>query len=265
MLFDLKGKRKRFIQVTYLALAVLFAVGLVGFGVGGGTNGGFIDAITGNGGGGGSQSSSVALKRYERAVQLHPKSETAWLDLIRAEYGVATSGGDYNRATGQFSQGAASQFERSAQAWQRYLALKPKKPDVGAANIMVLIYSNLFSFGSGSPLDQAKRAAEAQQIVAKRQPGANAYFRLAAILYAIGKIDGADRAGKRALALTPKDQRNTVKAQLDDSKKQGLKLKRQVKSAQEQAAKAARDARKKGVDPFGAAPGQSSGQATPGQ
>ena len=40
MLFDLKGKRKRFVQVTYVVLAVLFAVGLIGFGIGGGVSGG---------------------------------------------------------------------------------------------------------------------------------------------------------------------------------------------------------------------------------
>ena len=35
MLFDLKGKRKRLVQVVYLGLAILFGGGLVLFGVGG--------------------------------------------------------------------------------------------------------------------------------------------------------------------------------------------------------------------------------------
>jgi tetratricopeptide (TPR) repeat protein len=258
MLFDLKGKRKRLVQVTYVGLAFLFAIGLVGFGVGGGTNGGFLDAITGNGGGGGSSSSSDVLKRYERAVQVHPKSESAWLDLLRAEYAAATAGNDYDRNTGQFSEGAAPSLSRAAQAWEKYLALKPKRPDIGAANIIVQVYATLLRLGKGSPFDELKRAGEAQEIVAKRQPSAIAFYQLANISYVSGNFDKADRAGKKALALTPKDQRNTVKSQLDEARKQGLKLKKEAKSAREQATKAARDARKKGQDPFGASPVQPS-------
>src|SRR3954465_1265706 len=49
MLFDLKGKRRRFVQATYLSLAVLMGGGLVLFGIGGGTNGGLLDTIRGKG------------------------------------------------------------------------------------------------------------------------------------------------------------------------------------------------------------------------
>ena len=50
MLFDLKGKRKRLIQVAYVILAILFGGGLVLFGVGGNVRGGLLDAFSGSGG-----------------------------------------------------------------------------------------------------------------------------------------------------------------------------------------------------------------------
>ena len=39
MLFDIRGKRKRLIQVTYVTLAVLFGASLVLFGTGSGVSG----------------------------------------------------------------------------------------------------------------------------------------------------------------------------------------------------------------------------------
>jgi hypothetical protein len=51
MLFDVKGKRKRMIQVVYVILAILFGGSLVLFGTGSGVQGGLLDAFTGGGGG----------------------------------------------------------------------------------------------------------------------------------------------------------------------------------------------------------------------
>ena len=129
---------------------------------------------------------------------------------------------------------------------------------MGAANIIVQVYATLLRFGKGDPYAQLNRAGQAQEIVAKRQPSPIAFYQLATISYVKGSFGKGDRAGSKALALTPKDQRNTVKSQLDDARKQGLKVKKQAKTAREQATKAARDARKKGQDPFGASPTQPS-------
>ena len=46
MLFDLRGKRKRLVQVVYALLAAIFLVGFVGFGIGvGDAPGGILDAL----------------------------------------------------------------------------------------------------------------------------------------------------------------------------------------------------------------------------
>jgi tetratricopeptide (TPR) repeat protein len=260
MLFDLKGRRKNVIKVTYLILAILFGGGLVLFGVGSNqVQGGLVDALTGNGGGGsdtGAFEDQVATA--QRATRARPKDERAWLALSRAQYNLAASGDDYDRTTGQFEEGAAPDLEKAAQAWERYVRLDPKKPDSGTATLMVQAYSVLIRFGpETSALDRFEQAARTQRIVAETRPSPIAYYQLAAIYYAIGKIAPGDRASDEALELTPKDQRNTVRAQLEDARKQGVQTKKQLKKAEAQAAEAAKEARKQGKDPFGTQPGQS--------
>lgn len=264
MLFDVKGRRKRFIQVTYVILAVLFAVGLVGFGIGGSTQGGFLDALTGGGGGGGGDNIyAKQATQTERAIRANPKNERAWLALAQAKINVARTGKNYDTNTGQFKEGATGNLKDAARAWERYLKLKPKKPNGVTASLMVQVYGTLLRYQvTSSPLDTFNQAARAQEIFAKAQPSPIAYFNLAAILYQVGKIDKGDKAGDKAISRTPKDQRNTVSAQLADARKEGIKLKRQTKKAEKQAAEAAKKASKSGKDPFGAPPG---GQPAAGQ
>ena len=258
MLFDLKGRRKRAIQVSYLVLAVLFGAGLVLFGVGSGVNGGLVDAITGGSNSSGSSAFKDEKNRAERLTRVNPKNKKAWLDLARANYNTAISGSDYDRNTGQFKSGATSDLQQAVSAWERYLGLHPRKPDAGTASLMVLSYANLIRFGvGGSALDLFTNAATTQRVVAKQRPSPVAFFQLAAIYYAIGKIPQGDKAAAKSKALTPKDQRNAVDTQLKTARKQGVQAKKQLKKSEQQAAKAAKQARKTGQDPFGAAPGQS--------
>ena len=91
MLFDLKGKRKRVVQVTYLGLAVLFGGSLVLFGTGSSVSGGLIDAITGNNSNATTSVFQDQVDRTKKAVRADPKSEQAWLDLTRAEFNLAAS------------------------------------------------------------------------------------------------------------------------------------------------------------------------------
>jgi hypothetical protein len=262
MLFDLKGKRKRFIQVVYVALAFLFAVGLVGFGIGGATSGGLFDAI-GGGGGGGSSAADDVVKRYERQVRLRPKDKRAWLNLARAKYSATAAGGDYDRNTGQFTEGAADELAGATRAWERYLALKPKRPDPGVATIMVQAYAAQLQFAPTSVISLLRKAARAQEIVNEVRPSPNGFFVAARIYYFLGDLKSGDAASKKALAGTPKDQRNTIRAELEEVKKQGLKAKRAARKQERVAEKQARDAIKKGQDPFGAQPGQSQAGQSP--
>jgi tetratricopeptide (TPR) repeat protein len=259
MLFDLKGRRKNVVKVTYLFLAILFGGGLVLFGVGSNqVQGGLLDAITGNDGGSNTSAFEEDVSRAERVVRVRPKDDRGWLALARAEYNLAVSGENFDSTTSQFKEGAVDDLAKAATAWERYLRLDPKRPDAGTGQLMVQAYSALIQLEPGSSaLDRFEQAAKTQRIVANARPSPIAYFQLAAIYYAIGKIAPGDRASNQAIKLTPKDQRNTVRAQLDDARKQGVKTKKQLKKAEAQAAEAAKQSRKEGKDPFGAQPGQS--------
>ena len=127
MLFDLKGKRRRAVQGTYLALAVLMGGGLVLFGIGGNTNGGLSDLFSG--GGGSNKGDKVVLKRIdtaEKQLAVNPSNQAALGAVIRGHYQLATANSDPN--TGQFSKDARDDLVKAADAWQKYLATNPKKP-----------------------------------------------------------------------------------------------------------------------------------------
>src|SRR5512132_305976 len=89
MLFDLRGKRRRAVQVTYLGLALLMGGGLVFFGIGGSVSGGLLDAFKGGGGGGGND---AIQKRIDREKKLAARgSEPALKEIVRDYYQLATS------------------------------------------------------------------------------------------------------------------------------------------------------------------------------
>jgi hypothetical protein len=257
MLFDLKGKRKRFVQATYVALAFLFAVGLVGFGIGGATNGGILN-VFGNGGGGSSGSSFFEKEaaKAAAAVRLHPRDKRAQLKLAEAKLNVARSGDDFDQTTGAFKPGAADELKAAAGAWEGYLALKPRKPSARVAQLMFTAYASLLQFTPSSVLATARKAAQAEEIVNAARPSPNGSFILARIYYFIGEFTKGDAAARKALRGTPPDQRNTVRAQLNDDRKQAIKAKAEARKQKQKGEKQAREQLKKGQDPFGT-PGQS--------
>ena len=157
----------------------------------------------------------------------------------------------------QFKEGALDELRRSARAWERYLKLEPKKPDatVGVAHGAGLRNPAPVRRGGVDALESFEQAARAQEIVAEARPSPIAYFNLAAIQYQIGRIAKGDRAADEAISLTPKDQRNTVRAQLDEARKDGLKIKRETKKAEEQAAEGGEGSAQVGPGPVRAAPG----------
>ena len=76
MLFDLRGRRRRAVQATYLTLAVLMGGGLVLFGIGGDVSGGLIDAFGGRDSGGDDVNSQVQerIERQEKRLQASPQN-----------------------------------------------------------------------------------------------------------------------------------------------------------------------------------------------
>jgi hypothetical protein len=217
MLFDLRGRgRRRTVQVIYLSLAILMGGGLVLFGIGGGTNGGLFDAI----GGGSCSSTSIdtvfkqRLDTYDKRLRANPKDQAALIGLTKLHFGNASTGENFNQSQQAYTAKGLAELRQASAAWQRYLALDPKKPDPSAANVMTQAYGPL-------GLKQYDKAVTSMEIViASRKETANLYAQLA-ILAAGAKQDRKSTlAETKALALTPKAQRKELKSAIDLQKSQ---------------------------------------------
>jgi hypothetical protein len=206
MLFDLKGKRRRTVQVTYVALAFLMAVGLIGAGVGSGVSGGIFDLFSG-GGGGSTADSTIQKKidRAEKALRLNPKDQAAMVTLVRSHYQLATQ--DTDDRTGKFGKDGKKELRKADVAWQRYVDSDPKKPIESLGQLMVVAYSP-------SGLNDAAKAAGAAEVVADARDDHQAWFQLFQYALAAGQTRKADLAAKRAVEKAPKSEKKTVKDQI---------------------------------------------------
>lgn len=231
MLFDLRGKRRRLVQVVYSLLAASFVIGFVFFGIGTGGGGGLSDLFGGGGGGSTSSQFDDQIDAASQQLSANPRNTAALLRLAENEWFKAKSGVEQDPNTGQItgiSDEAHTDLGQSADAWAKYLKYNKGKADAGVAAEMVQVYS-LLNDPSG--------AVEAQRIVAVKTPSQNSYGSLAIYLYFAGEIAGGDAAAKKALDLSPKVQRLQVKNQLDQIRQQALKDKKRQAKAQKQAQK----------------------------
>ncbi len=231
MLFDLKGKRRRAVQGTYLMLAILMGAGLVLFGIGSSVNGGLSDLFSG--GNGSNKGDQVIQKRIDAAdkqLQVNPKNQVALGVVIRGHYQLATASSDPN--TGQFSKDATNDLQAAATAWQRYLATNPPKPNVGLARVMVQAYSGLAQAaptdappaGTTGPTAAQKfwsGAASATELIAGQQPNPTNYIALVQYATLANQQNKADLAGKKAIELAPKNELKSVKQQVQSAKAVG--------------------------------------------
>ena len=226
MLFDLQGKRKRAVQVIYLSLAILMAVGLVGLGIGGSASGGIFDAL----GIGGSNTSTDAnydeeIDKANETLATDPKNENALLTLTRYEFLTAREAGETDPSTSQFTPSAESidHFNNSVDAWERYLATKPDKPDDDVASLAYQAYG--YTIDATTPLGDRELAkqTEAAEIVAQARPFFGNYLNLMFSAYIGGNDElgaqAADDAERVAADDTQKDQVKQAVKQAERTRK----------------------------------------------
>jgi hypothetical protein len=208
VLFDLRSPaRRRAIKIIYTFLAILMAVGLVGFGIGGATSGGIFDVSGGCGGKDASNTFQQDVDKAEKRTQVQPANPAAWAVLTRAQYQLAATQADQN--TGAFTADGRKDLLATDRAWKRYLALVKAKPDPNLASLMVQAYTGL---------NRPKDAVKAQQIVVDAKPSANAFYQLAVYAYAANDTRTGDLASQRALDLTPKDLQPSLRERLKEAK-----------------------------------------------
>lgn len=248
MLFDLRGRRKRVIQVIYVLLAIIMAASLVVIGLPGGVNP-FGNTNSAN--------QDVAEANVERAENLQqklktqPNNENAAVELIRARFSAGQSLYETNPDTGQttITDEATEQFQLAADAWTRYLKVTNNQPDPEVAQLMSNV---LFTLSQGSTVAQFQAniedAASAQQFVAdeaikqQNNGGASAASQLTTLaiyqLYA-QEYGAAEKTLNQALAATddPEEKKQinqTYKATEKDAKRIGKLVDQAIRQARKE-------------------------------
>jgi hypothetical protein len=216
MLFDLRGSgRRRTVKIVYITLAFLMGGGLVLFGIGGGggISGGLVDAITERDGGGDTGSDRFRKQETEALARTkaNPQDAPAWAALARARFQLAGQGENFDPDKGTFTASGRKKLEAAEQAWDRYLALDPKKPDDRVASLMVQ------AFGA---LNKPDKAAQAQEVITDARPTSSTFTQLAVFAYQAGQTRKGDLAKDKALELTEPDMREALKGQLEQAKAQ---------------------------------------------
>jgi hypothetical protein len=207
MLFDLRGRRRRVVQATYLSLALLMGGGLVLFGIGGGVSGGLLNAFDGGGGGGDPNSAlQERIDRQEERLQANPENTALLQSLVRDYYQLATT--QQESGATQFPEDAKDELRKAGAYWQRYENAADDKPTADTAQYALRIYDV-------GALNQPKRAAEAAQIIAAATNDPTSYLQLVAYAALAKDKRTADLAAQKAVELAPKNQRKQVKAQAE--------------------------------------------------
>ncbi len=218
MLFDLRGRgRQNTVKIVYISLAFLMGGGLVLFGIGGATNGGLVDAITGS-----SSSGDTGADRYKKdiaaakkKIAANPSDEAAHTDLIRAQISLAGTSAKVDPNSGQpiYSAKGKDRLKDAVASWKAYEALSPKdKEEEGrVASRVVQAYAGL---------EDLEGLVAAQEVVALNRDAVGPYSSLAQYAYLAGQTRKGDLAAKKALALEDPDQRQQLKGDLDAAKQQ---------------------------------------------
>jgi hypothetical protein len=211
MLFDLRGRRRRAVQGTYLLLAVLMGGGLLLFGIGGNVSGGLLDAF--KGGGGGSSGNELVEKRIDKnqeRLAANPKSIPALEALIRDNYSLAVA--QQPSGVSQFPAEAKDELRKTADYWQRYLKVVPGEPSPSLANYALRAYD----IGA---LNKPAEAAKAMTIIAAKSKDAQLYLQLVQYAALAGDTRTADLASQKAVDLAPKSQKKRVETTAEEIKK----------------------------------------------
>jgi hypothetical protein len=204
MLFDLRGRRRRVVQATYLMLALLLGGGLVLFGIGGDVSGGLFNAFEDSGGGGdATEAVEEQIDRQERRLAQNPQNAAVLAALTRSYYNLAAA---QIPSGGTFTDEAKADLRRAASYWDRYREAV-ERPDPSLAGLAVQMFDP-------TALNQPRRAMGAALIVAERTNDPNAYLRVVQYATAAGDERTADLAGQKAVELAPQDQRQAVRQQL---------------------------------------------------
>ena len=204
MLFDLRGRRRRAVQATYLMLAVLMGGGLVLFGIGGDVSGGLFDAFSDRTGGAGNEIVEERIDRNEDRVKEQPRAGAPHKELVRDYYALAVGQASDQ---GVFPADAQDDLRQASSHWKTYLEVEKGKPDASLARVALQVYDQ-------TALNQPQQSVEVARIIAQDGNDAASYMQLAQYALLAGDKRIEKLASAKAVDLAPKNQRKQVRRQL---------------------------------------------------
>lgn len=230
MVFDMRGRRRRVVQVVYALLAFIMAASL--FFVVGPVD---LGSLVGNGGTSANTSAfEDEAKKIDQKLAKDPNDEQlllrdvkAWSTAGRTQIQTDPNTG----ATTGFSQQGVDDFNRAGDAWLRYVKVTDDpNPNVAQLAATALLYSAATStavdFGP-----KINGAADAQRVYAEAKPSVNSYLTLAQYLYFSGDFAAGDEAGTKAKQEAPQSQGAAVDQALTQYRKQGKAIDKQITAA----------------------------------
>jgi hypothetical protein len=202
MLFDLRGRRRRAVQATYLTLAVLMGGGLVLFGIGG-ASGGILDAITGNNSGGTSGDSGLEkrIERQEARLKVSPNDPAALAALVRLHYQVASS--QTPSGSTAIPEEGKDDLRQAGAYWDRYVKATDNDPNPDLARVALIVFDK-------TGLNQPAKAKDVVRVIAADENNAQTYLLLVQYATAAGDKRTAQLAAQKAVDLAPKGQQKQV-------------------------------------------------------
>jgi hypothetical protein len=202
MLFDLRGRRRRAVQATYLTLAVLMGGGLVLFGIGGDVSGGLFDAFSDRSGSGTDNSQlEKRIENQQKKLKASPNNEVVLAELVRLNYQVAST--EIPSGGGAVPEEGKDDLRRAAAYWDRYVEATENDPDPALARLA------LFIFDTGG-LNQPDKAKEVARVLAADANDSQSYLLLVQKATAAGDTRTAQLAAQKAIDLAPKGERKAV-------------------------------------------------------
>lgn len=214
MLFDLRSRgRRTTVRIVYIGLALLIGIGLVGFGVGGGFGGGgLLSAATNAESSSSGSSYAKKVAHYEKLIRKEP-SNVANREALIHNLLLEAGGEAFKASGGGLTSSGKKAYNRVAQAWSSYAALKPAKPNVSLAKQMLLIFGE-------EGLNESNSAVEVLELIVSAEPTSDSYYGfLAEYAYKAHNYTLGDLAAGKAVALAPAGQSKVVKNRLEEIKK----------------------------------------------
>ena len=263
MVFDLRGRRKRVVQVVYALLAVLMALSLL-------TVVGPVSLGDIFGGGGGSSNPASSLDdqaaNIEKRLKKDPENENLLLALVRTRYSAGNVQVTVDPSTGQQSitPEARTEYEKAAAAWTKYLNAVSGEPN---PNVAQQAATALFTLAATSATaaeaeTSLQDAAKAQAIVAKARPSVGSLSTLAYYSYYALDFKQGDAAAKQAgTKASSKSQAKQIQTQLAAIRKRAKQFQQQQQQAAAQGGK--QQGQQQLENPLGGLSGGGLGAPTP--